>query len=60
MPFLIGLLDDKTNPLARLHALWTLVALDGLNAAVMDHAVVDPHPALREHALRVAAAIDRA
>ena len=58
VPALIGLLKDKTNPLARLHALWTLAVLNGLDAAVLNDVVVDPHAALREHALRVAAVIE--
>ena len=57
-PLLIDMLKDKTNPLARLHALWALAALNGLNAAVLNHVVGDPHPALRENALRVAAVIE--
>jgi putative membrane-bound dehydrogenase-like protein len=55
VPGLIGMLNDKTKSLGRLHALWTLVALNGLDAAILDHVIGDPHPALREHALRVAA-----
>ncbi len=50
----VDLLHDKTNPLARLHALWTLAALNAVDAAVVNDVVGDPHPALREHALRVA------
>ncbi len=58
VPMLMGLLHDKTNPLARLHALWTLVALNGVDSAVVNDVIADPHPALREHALRVASAIE--
>ncbi len=58
MPMLIALLHDQTNPLARLHALWTLAALNGVDPVVVNDALADPHPSLREHALRVASAID--
>ena len=56
-PLLIALLKDKTNPQARLHALWTLTALDRVNNAILTEIAHDLDPALREHALRVAAPI---
>jgi putative membrane-bound dehydrogenase-like protein len=58
VPMLIDRLHDKTNPLARLHALWTLAALNAVDSAVVNDVVRDPHPALREHALRVSSAIE--
>jgi len=54
-PLLTKLLKDKTNPLARLHALWSLAALHRATPAILNEIARDPHPALREHALRVAA-----
>ena len=41
------------NPLARLHALWTLEGLGGLEAAQVEHALADPHPGIRENAVRL-------
>jgi putative membrane-bound dehydrogenase domain len=41
------------NPLARLHALWTLQGLGALEAAQVEHALADPHPGIREHAVRL-------
>ena len=52
MPLLTALLRDKTNALARVHALWTLMALDGVSAAILNELVADPHAEVREHALR--------
>jgi putative membrane-bound dehydrogenase-like protein len=54
VPMLSGLLHDQSNPLARLHALWALAALNGVDAAVVNDAIADPNPVLREHALRIA------
>jgi putative membrane-bound dehydrogenase-like protein len=55
---LVDMLENDRNALARLHALWTLVALNGLDAAIMNRVAGDEHPALREHALRVASALE--
>ena len=54
------MLGDRSNPLARVHALWALVALDGLNAIILNGLMGDPHPGLREQALRAAAVVERA
>jgi putative membrane-bound dehydrogenase-like protein len=45
---------SSENPLARLHALWALAGLRGLDDAILDQAARDPHPAVREHAIRLA------
>ena len=45
MPMLDRSLHGQTNPLARLHALWTLAALNRVDAAVVNDVVADPHPA---------------
>ena len=58
VPLMINMLNSKSNPLARLHALWALAALNGLDAADLNRVIGDPHPALREHALRVAGVIE--
>ncbi len=55
VPLLINVLKDKTSPLARLHALWTLEGLNSADRMVLAEVAGDPHPALREHALRAAA-----
>ncbi len=52
---LVAALDDRRDPLLRLHALWALAGLDALDAARLDRMAHDPHAGLREHALRVAA-----
>jgi putative membrane-bound dehydrogenase-like protein len=39
---------------ARLHALWTLDGLSGLDPELVVGALKDQHPAIREHALRLA------
>jgi len=58
VPLLIDVLKDNTNPLARLHALWTLEALNGLDRTMLAYIAEDSHPGLREHALRVAAILE--
>jgi putative heme-binding domain-containing protein len=42
------------NPLARLHALWTLQGMRSLDEALVIASLEDPHPALRENALQLA------
>jgi len=58
VPLLIAALTNAQNPLARLHSLWTLHGLDAVDAAAIGQTLADPHPGLREHALRVASAIE--
>ncbi len=64
-PLLIDALKDKTDPLTRLHALWSLAAVwslagsDSMNREVLSDVARDPSPALREHALRVAAVLEQ-
>ncbi len=52
---LIDVLKHNTNPLARLHALWVLAAVERVDEPLLSVIAGDPHPGLREHALRVAA-----
>jgi putative membrane-bound dehydrogenase-like protein len=49
------LLDDKSDPLARLQALYggALVATNRTVEDILIQVAADPHPALREHALRI-------
>jgi putative membrane-bound dehydrogenase-like protein len=56
---LIRAIKDKTNPLARLHALWVLAAVQRVDEAQLSEMAGDLHPALREHALRVAATLEQ-
>jgi putative membrane-bound dehydrogenase-like protein len=58
VPLLIKILKESASPLARLHALYTLAELNGLDQKVMNEVASDPHPALREHALRVVAMLE--
>jgi putative membrane-bound dehydrogenase-like protein len=51
---LSDLVRARTNPLARLHALYTLDGLNRLDPAMLSEVASDGHPALREHAIRVA------
>ncbi|MGP0066799.1 MAG: PVC-type heme-binding CxxCH protein [Isosphaeraceae bacterium] len=59
VPLLRLVLRESPTPLARLHALWTLI---GIGAAVtpeeFDRLAGDPQPGLREHALRADACFD--
>jgi putative membrane-bound dehydrogenase-like protein len=54
VPLLKDVAQGSDFPLARLHALWTLDGLSGLDAASVAAALKDKHPAVREHALRLA------
>ncbi len=57
-PLLIDMLKHENNPRARLHALWTLTAMNSADESILNRVAGDSHPALREHALRVAAAAE--
>ena len=46
---------SSQQPRARVHAFWTLEGLGALSAAVFEAALSDPHPGVRQNALRVAA-----
>jgi putative membrane-bound dehydrogenase-like protein len=60
VPLLRAVLKESRNPMARLHALWCLAR----TASILEESLVngmahdDPHPGLREHALRVAYELD--
>jgi putative membrane-bound dehydrogenase-like protein len=51
-------LKDKANPLARLHALYTLLGSNALDSAILSEVARDSDPALREHAIRAAASLE--
>ena len=51
---LIATARDSLNPLARLHALCVLDGLDALTPDLVPDALEDPHPGVRENALRLA------
>lgn len=51
---LTDLLESSSNPLARLHALWTLEGLGALEPERVLRALSDPHAGVRENALIIA------
>ena len=54
-PLLVQLSGDRKGAdVARLHALWTLDGLDDLNSDLILDALYDPHPRIRENAVRLA------
>ena len=46
--------ESSREPLGRLHALWTLRGLRALDEGLIERALSDPHPGLRENALLLA------
>ena len=54
VPSLEELAREGATPQARLHALWTLEGLDSLEPEHVRAALKDPHPGVRENALRLA------
>ncbi|HEY2253734.1 MAG TPA: PVC-type heme-binding CxxCH protein [Planctomycetaceae bacterium] len=48
------LLETSANPLARLHALWSLHGLESLTEADLLKALADPVAGMREHSVRLA------
>ena len=52
VPALVDLVRNHANPLTRAHALWTLEGLGALNTALIEAALNDSHPRVRENALR--------
>ncbi len=54
VPALKHLVESSTLPQARLHALWSLHGLDALDEPTLLKALDDAHPAVREHAVRLA------
>ncbi len=56
VPQLRAVAGRSNRPNARLHALWVLEGLGALDVAIVTRALSDPHPAVRENALRLAEA----
>jgi putative membrane-bound dehydrogenase-like protein len=51
---LLHLFQESPSAVGRLHALWTLEGLGKLQAAVVQKALADPEPGVRENAIRLA------
>jgi putative membrane-bound dehydrogenase-like protein len=56
IPFLRTVAEHGRSDVARIHALWTLEGLGGLEAADIARALQDPRAAVRENAIRLAEA----
>jgi putative membrane-bound dehydrogenase-like protein len=54
LPFLKQLCAESQSPVGRIHALWTLQGLSGLNEQIVLRGLKDQHPRVREHAVRLA------
>jgi putative heme-binding domain-containing protein len=54
IPQLREMAMTNADPLARVNALWVLESLSALDDPLLLHALNDPHPGVREHALRMA------
>ncbi|MGH9937454.1 MAG: PVC-type heme-binding CxxCH protein [Blastocatellia bacterium] len=54
IPFLKQLFEQSQYPAGRIHALWTLEGLSALDEQIVLKALKDPHPRVREHAVRIA------
>ncbi len=53
VPALTAMVKTNQNPLARLHALWTLEGLDALTPELVREKLKDAHPQVRAGAIRV-------
>ena len=54
LPELEKLVRERPTPQARLHALWTLEGLSALGPRLVASVLDDPHPGIRENAVRLA------
>jgi len=54
IPLLKELSRSAAQPLGRLHALWTLQGLSALDVSLVENALADSHPGIRENALLLA------
>lgn len=54
VPLLQELLLKGRSPQARLHALYALEGLSSLDSSLLQRALQDPHPGVREHAVQLA------
>ena len=53
-PELVKMAQNRGSPFGRLHALWTLEGLQELKSALIEEALKDPVPGVRENAIRIA------
>jgi putative membrane-bound dehydrogenase-like protein len=53
VPSLKKIATTHDFPQARLHALWSLEGLQELNSTILGNSLNDPHPRIREHAVRL-------
>ncbi len=60
VPALTKLARESKNPLAKMHALWTLEGLASADAALVRAALKDASPRVRENALRVSESLVKA
>ena len=54
IPLLRQFVAQTSSPVGRIHGLWTLEGLSALEESLVLQALRDPHPRVREHALRLA------
>jgi putative membrane-bound dehydrogenase-like protein len=54
VPSLIRMAQNSQSAMGRLHALWTLEGMDEINAALIENALTDKEPGIRENAIRLA------
>jgi putative membrane-bound dehydrogenase-like protein len=54
VPALIKMTQNKTSPLGRLHALWTLQGMHRLPSDIITRALQDPVPGIRRNAVKLA------
>ncbi|MGE0126564.1 MAG: PVC-type heme-binding CxxCH protein [Blastocatellales bacterium] len=54
IPFLKQLFEQSQSPVGRIHALWTLDGLSAMGEPIVQKALKDQHPRVREHAVRIA------
>ena len=54
VPLLTRLFHESTSPPARAHALWTLEGLGQLTSALIENALQNPEPGVRENAILLA------
>ncbi len=59
VPLLAALARTSARPEARVRALWTLEGLGGMETSLVRAALRDPHPGVRENAVRLAEAFLR-
>jgi len=60
VPALEALVRDSKNPLARMHALWTLEGLEAASLGIVRTALKDAHPQVRVSGIRVSESLWKA